>query len=81
MRICNSNDVKAFNKLIDSCGGAVWAESVYGDRYNLKSELSRTIAIAELMRDKKDRLELYASSREDEAKLTHFVKELYRRSA
>ena len=76
MKLKSLKDVKAFKAAIDRCTGAVWLESVYGDRYNLKSELSQYIAMAELLQDKNEVLELFASKPEDEAILIQFLSTL-----
>lgn len=72
MKIKSLQEVEEFKSLINSCKGDVWLESVYGDRYNLKSALTQYVAIADLMRDNKGDLELFAQLPEDEAKLIDF---------
>ena len=73
MLVKNLQDVKEFQSVLAKCQGEVWLESIYGDRYNLKSELSQYVAMADLLRDKKGELELFASCREDEALLMGFL--------
>lgn len=73
MIVNNIEDIKEFKKVIDSCEGDVYLKSVYGDCYNLKSELSQYIALADLVRDKKGNLELFANKASDEAKLMEFL--------
>ena len=51
MKINNLRDVEAFKEAIAQCGGDVWLESKYGDKYNLKSALSQYVAMADLLRD------------------------------
>lgn len=72
MKITNLKEVEEFKKAIDECKGDVWLESVYGDRYNLKSALTQYIAIVDLMRDKNGDLELFAKLPEDEVRLMKF---------
>lgn len=72
MKIKSLQEVEEFKSLINACKGDVWLESVYGDRYNLKSALTQYVAIADLMRDNKGDLELFAQLPEDEAKLIDF---------
>ena len=72
MKINSIADVEEFKEIINSCKGEVWLESIYGDRYNLKSALTQYVAIADLMRDNKGELELFAKLPEDEAKLMEF---------
>ncbi|MBR1781176.1 MAG: polya polymerase [Oscillospiraceae bacterium] len=76
MKIKSLKDVTAFKAAIDQCTGDVWLESVYGDKYNLKSELSQYIAMAELLQDKNEVLELFARKSEDEAILMRFLSTL-----
>lgn len=73
MKIKSLQDVEAFKQAIDKCRGDVWLESVYGDKYNLKSALSQYIAMAELLRDKNGDLELFARLPEDQAILMEFL--------
>ena len=76
MKIRTLEDVEAFKKVINECKGEVWLESVYGDKYNLKSALTQYVAIADLMRDNKGDLELFAQLPEDESKLISFFSSL-----
>ena len=65
--------IDEFRKVIDSCTGAVWLQSRFGDRYNLKSELTQFTALADLVRDKNGDLELFAQKSEDEIRLMNFI--------
>lgn len=76
MKIRSLEDVEAFKKVINECKGEVWLESVYGDKYNLKSALTQYVAIADLMRDNKGDLELFAQLPADESKLIEFFSSL-----
>lgn len=76
MKVKNLNDVASFNEAISRCKGDVWLESIYGDRYNLKSDLSRYIAMADLLRDKDGELELFARLPEDQGILMEFLRGL-----
>lgn len=73
MKIRSLKDIEAFKKVISECKGPVWLESVYGDNYNLKSELASYIAMADLLRDKNEDLELFAQLPEDEIRLMGFL--------
>lgn len=42
MKIKSLQDINAFKEAISRCKGDVWLESVYGDRYNLKSACPST---------------------------------------
>ena len=64
----NDNDTLAdFLKAVDKASGNVYLKSQYGDVYNLKSMLSRYVAIAALLGQYGDELELFCDHREDEA--------------
>lgn len=72
MKIRSLQEVDEFKKAINECEGDVWLESVYGDRYNLKSALTQYVAIADLMRDNDGALELFAKLPQDEMRLMKF---------
>lgn len=72
MKIRNSNTLKEFLAVADSCDGHVWLESPWGDRFNLKSELSQYVAAANLIKDKGEYLELYCQLKADEDKFYRF---------
>lgn len=76
MKIRSLQDIEAFKEAISRCKGDVWLESIYGDRYNLKSELSQYIAMAELLQDRNGDLELFARLPEDELILMEFLRTL-----
>ncbi len=76
MRLTNVKDVKKFIEVIDQCEHDVYLKSQEGDVFNLKSSLSQYIAIGRLVDENGDSLELFASSREDEARLIQFLYEL-----
>ena len=66
MKIKNVEQIKEFLEVVDKCQSDVYLTSVYGDRFNLKSELSRYVAIGKLLGDHGDELELFCSKKEDE---------------
>lgn len=72
MRLTNISEVDSFINTINECTGDVWLESIDGDKINLKSKLSRYIAIAALISIEGDNLELYCSNIEDEARFFKF---------
>lgn len=76
MKIKSTKDIEAFKTAIDKCEGEVWLESIYGDKYNLKSSLSQYIAMADLLRDKNENLELFARLPQDQAILMEFLSTL-----
>ena len=75
MRLANISEVDNFLKTVNECTGAVWLESVDGDRINLKSKLSQYIAISALISCEADKLELFCSLHEDEVKFFKFFNE------
>lgn len=77
MKLKNIKEVEEFRKAVKECAGDVYLKSVDGDVFNLKSALSEYIALGRLLSEQGDSLELFASTREDEAKLLNFVEELY----
>lgn len=76
MKLKSINDVNAFTKVIDECTGDVWLESIYGDKYQLKSKLSQYIAIGALLKDENESLELFAGTQEDRMRLVAFMSTL-----
>lgn len=75
MRLTNISEVNSFIKIINECKGDVWLESVEGDKINLKSKISQYIAISALISIEGDKLDLYCSLHEDEAKFIKFFEE------
>ena len=75
MKLKNIKEVEAFRKVIHECEGDVYLKSPEGDVFNLKSSLSEYIALGRLLGEAGDSLELFASRREDEARLIAFLKE------
>ena len=51
MKIYNVNDVEKFLDTIKQCKGSVELVSQQGDRLNLKSELTKYLAITKLFKD------------------------------
>jgi len=68
MKINNVKEVEQFIATVDSCKGDVFLESIYGDKFNLKSKLSQYVGIAQLIGQHSGDLELFCSDRDDEAK-------------
>ena len=75
MRFANIKEINEFLKTVDECEGSVWLESAEGDKINLKSKLSQYIAISTLISCEADKLELFCSMPEDEAKFFKFFNE------
>lgn len=76
MKIKNINEVEAFRQVVKECTSDVYLKSQEGDVFNLKSAMSEYIALGRLLSEAGDSLELFASNREDEAKLLAFVEGL-----
>ncbi len=78
MRLTNMKDVKKFIEAVNACEHDVYLKSLEGDVFNLKSSLSQYIAIGRLIEESGDSLELFAESREDEARLLQMLNQLER---
>ena len=76
MRLRSEADVQEFLKAVESCEGGVDLQSPEGDIFNLKSSLSRYIAVGQLIEEQGDDLELFADRREDRARLMNLVADL-----
>lgn len=66
MRFKKGIEVEEFLKVVDQTQGRVWLESNQRDVYNLKSTLSRYVAIGEMIKDCSDELFLYCDMLSDE---------------
>lgn len=73
MKLTKIEQVNEFLSIVDSCKGDVTLRSLDGDIFNLKSKLSQYIAIAALLGQHGDELELFCSDREDEGKFMQFL--------
>ena len=60
MRLRSEADVQEFLDAVSQCGGDVYLKSPEGDIFNLKSSMSRYIAIGRLIEEQGDTLELFA---------------------
>ena len=76
MRLRSEADIQEFLEVVKSCEGGVYLKSLEGDLFNLKSSLSRYVAVAKLLEDQGDSLELFADRREDRARLMVLVADL-----
>ena len=68
MRLRSEADVQEFLDAVSQCGGDVYL--------NLKSSMSRYIAIGRLIEEQGDTLELFADRKEDQARLMPLVEDL-----
>ena len=75
MKLTKIEQVNEILSNVDSCKGDVTLRSIDGDIFNLKSKLSQYIAIAALLGQHGDELELFCSDREDEGKFMKFLME------
>ena len=66
MRIKKDVEIKEFLDVLDKTEGNVWLESDQGDKYNLKSTLSRYVAIAQMIKEEGDQLGLFCDKISDE---------------
>ena len=72
MKIKNNIVLHNFLAAVDQCSGDVYLISPFGDKYNLKSELSKYVAIGALLAKDGDNLELFCERKEDESYLLDF---------
>ena len=75
MKIKNVKDVETFLKVVNECEGEVTLTSVYGDKNNLKSTLTQYVAVAALVGEHGDELELWCSNKNDEKKFLQMFNE------
>ena len=68
MKIKNIKNVETFLSVVNECKGEVTLTSVYGDKYNLKSALTQYVAVAALLGDHGEELELWCTDKDDEKK-------------
>ena len=76
MKLNNVKDVETFLAAVNACESDVYLKSTEGDVLNLKSSLSQYIAIGRLLEESGDSLELFAQTREDEARLLEMLFQL-----
>lgn len=75
MKLTKISQVEDFLTIVNTCKGDVTLASQYGDKYNMKSLLTQYVAIGALLGERGDELELFCSSKEDEAKFLKFFNE------
>ena len=66
MKIRKEIELKKFLEAVDKAKGGVRLESTEGDRFNLKSTLSRYVAIGKIIEEHYNDLELFCDNVEDE---------------
>ena len=72
MKLHNIAEVEAFQKALDQCQHDVFLTDAEGNKLNLKSKMSQYVAIGELLSQRGEYMELFATTREDEAILLGF---------
>lgn len=75
MKLTKILQVEDFLAIVNTCKGDVTLTSQYGDKYNMKSLLTQYVVIGALLGERGDELELFCSSKEDEAKFLKFFNE------
>ena len=75
MKLYNLEDITGFFNIINTCKGKVELVTDEGDRLNLKSKLSRYIALADLFTDKGKipEMEIMCSDPDDVVKIMNFI--------
>ena len=64
-----------FLRTVENCEGEVWLESISGDKYVLKSVFSRYIAMAAMLSEQGNNLELFCQLPEDQVKFYKYFHE------
>lgn len=72
MKISKTLELHAFLEAVDKAEGDVYLVSKNGDQYNLKSELSKYVAIGALINNHADDLELFCQFPQDEVFFLRF---------
>lgn len=75
MKLNNAIELYAFKEAIAKSEGAVWLESIDGDKFNLKSIFSQYLGLAELIKDRSTDLELFCQLPEDRALFYKFFQD------
>lgn len=75
MKLKKIDDINDFLATVESCVGEVYLSSQYGDKFCLKSHISRYIALGALLSEYGDEFEIYCERKEDEGKFFKFFYE------
>lgn len=75
MKLYHLKDITGFFNIINSCKGRVELVTDEGDRLNLKSKLSRYVALAKLFDENSEipEMELLCSEPDDVQKIINFI--------
>ena len=77
MLLKNAKEIDTLIEAVNRCRGDVLLRSTDGrEEFNLKSVLSRYMAIGELCKDHGDRYEIYCMERSDEGYMMKFFMDL-----
>lgn len=66
MKLSNISEVNDFLEAVNNCKGKVWLIDLDGSKINLKSSLSQYVAVAELITERGNELELFCDESIDE---------------
>lgn len=66
MKLSNISEVNDFLEAVNNCKGKVWLIDLDGSKINLKSSLSQYVAVAELITERSNELELFCDELIDE---------------
>ena len=75
MLLKNVEEINAFLATVDQCVGKVWLETEDGDRFNLKSKFSQYVALAALLGENGESLELFCQLPEDRSRFFKYFKD------
>lgn len=75
MKIKNIKDIETFLSVVNQCQGEVTLTSIYGDKFNLKSTLTQYVAVAALLGEHGEDLELWCTNKDDERRFLQMFKE------
>ena len=74
MKITNLSNVEGFLKTVSECKGTVESVTKEGDRLNLKSELTKYVALTSFFKDSKiPEMEVILSEPDDAVKIINFL--------
>ena len=74
MKITNLSNVEGFLKTVSECKGTVELVTKEGDRLNLKSELTKYVALTSFFKDSKiPQMEVILSEPDDAVKIINFL--------
>lgn len=75
MRLRSDVEVSAFECAVQKSHGTVWLIGSDGSRFNLKSFISRYVALALLIQNCNNDLELFCDNKSDEANFFEFFRD------